>query len=740
MAIRCGKNCMVNITWRTMKIASTAIASLASLASAAAFAAIVEKPLEIIAAGAPSKFTADADTCFLLEPDVFDFVDKSGNIQKAAITVKNGEMFDDECGLTVLRFGEQPGSVTVQDKGRISFKDGMTVEAWIYLEADIPAKESYGIASKTGKDWWRRSFDMSVKMSGEPTATFSLGYLGFEGEKLDFKVLPGREKRMALAEKYIAQGNTMNGLARFPKHRWTHVAFTYDRALRILRTWVDGGVDREAINPWYEISSEVIDDDNVPVVLFSGAKNMRVASVRYSKVAREIGPVAPFLVYECDMAYGDHPVVAVVPASRDIPFPVEVAIDNIHPPYANATYRYTLSDTNEHFFAVPPHQFRNVPTDVVVRFLDNGREFYRYKGRLMNASAGSPASWKFLRGAPWENGPKRPDWWINKDNTISYKNKPVFPLLMTHVTTNDFEFVASLGFTMIGLTAPKGVSLDPYFARAAELGITLLAPDDKDGRQGEGFIAAFDEPWGFSFDGCKEIYRNLRAARSRPAELPVYGVQNNAQRNREMAQMGDIIGIDPYCGGRSPLRFVYDKTYMALRDCGGLKPVFTYVDSYGTAAQRPIYDELRTKVYLAVIGGASAVGFYAWDEGDAKGATNTRNMPEQIEIFRLLLAELKEFTPVLATPNLADKPAFEPTAPRGFFGCAKKHGDKSYLILSSDLFAIDTRKGVFKSAAGKTAKLLYGPKFEGAAAELVFDAEGAAAITLPPLGTAVYEF
>lgn len=73
------------------------------------------------------------------------------------------------------------------------------------------------------------------------------------------------------------------------------------------------------------------------------------------------------------------------------------------------------------------------------------------------------------------------------------------------------------------------------------------------------------------------------------------------------------------------------------------------------------------------------------------------------------------------------------SAPRGFFGCAKKHVGKAYLILSSDLFAIETHKFVFLFAAGKTAKLLYGLNFEGASAELVFDAEGAAAITLPPL-------
>ena len=141
-----------------------------------------------------------------------------------------------------------------------------------------------------------------------------------------------------------------------------------------------------------------------------------------------------------------------------------------------------------------------------------------------------------------------------------------------------------------------------------------------------------------------------------------------------------------------------------------------------------------------MIAGASSVFFYSWDEGATNDtALSSRNMPGVVENFRNLLGELKALNPVLASPNLAERPAIEPAAPRGFFACAKQGpGGRRYLFIASDLFKPATKTLVYPAAAGKTAALLRGPLLPGASSSLTFDAEGQAKLTLPPQGAGVY--
>ena len=719
--------------------------ALPSAAFSAPLPAPIETPLAAPTAGAVVRMTADDKTLFLLESDGIDLRDAAGRIPPADLRVVNGAMVDDPCGMTVLRFGEKPGSITVPDGGKLDFADGLTIEAWVFLEESMLVKQTFGFAVKAHRQWDKSAFGLSI-VAGH---FLTLGHIGFVGEQIEGAPVPGREERpLKPLESYPGRGNTMNGLNQFPAGKWTHLAFTYDRKRRLLRTWIDFGVDREAFNAWHEVASEIVDDDSEPVTLFKGAVNLRVAQVRFSRGARQIGPTPPVKIHVTELPYRGSRHVTLIPLSDDLPLPLEVTVMNIRAPVLNAVNRFVLNDRDAHNYPIPEHVWQNAESELVVRLFHQGREIFRHDSYLINAVAANPATWRFLRGGPWGVGPKRPAWWIGEDNVITHYGTNAFPLGIYHVTTNDFDFVADLGFTMIGLRKDgTGISdhiwreaKEPYYGRAAARGLTLFADDNVIDRPGEGFIYAFDEPWGYSLEPIRRRYHELRSARERPAELPIVATQNNWQRYRETGLACDILAVDPYCRGRMPLRFVHDATHAARRETDGLKPVMTIVDSYGSERMRPSFDELRTMSYLGVIGGASALSYYAWDDGVVDDIpTNTREMPQHVENFRRLLAELRAMTPALATPNLPDGPRFDPALPRGFFACAKRDADgNTYLIVASDLYQAETRTMQYPALAGQTVLLRYGPAVPGASGQLAFDADGRAPVTLPPLGTAVF--
>ena len=705
------------------------------------------------AAPAIERIRPDKSTLLLLEPGAMDLEDVSGHVPADEIKVVNGEIVDDPCGLAVLRFGEKPGSVTVPDKGRFSFGDGVTIEAWVYLEEPIGEKP-IGLAEKNGKEWDVSTFGLSLCQGNRLT----LNYVGLVSERPDYTEEEGTHvwKITVKGRCYPGRCNTMNGLSVFPAGKWTHVAFTYDRPRHLLRTWVDFGLDREAFNGWREVATDLVDDDNAPLTLFKGATNLRVAQFHLAAGAKKIGHAPPVRVYATELAYRGFSYIHVVQTSDDLPLPFEVAVGNISTPSMNKVNRYVVNDREPHNFLIPKHIYNNVTSELVVRFLHKGRELYRYETLLCNPSAGSPASWHFLRGNPWENGPLHPDWWLGDDNVIRYREKPVFPIATGHVRTNGFELAAELGFTMLGLKADSlkvpswqwNQDVKPFFARAEELGITLTVGSCVKDRPGQGLLYAFDEPWGYSFAPMLQRYRSLRAARERPAELPVSGAQNNWQRYRETANCSDVFAIDPYARGSVPLRFVYDATRAAVRETDGLKPIETMIGNYGTVEQRPDFDELRTMCYLAVAGGANMLAFYSWDDSDAPGGPcDTALMPNIVANYRRLLAELHSLEWALTVPNADPAPVVEPASPRGFFTCAKHErlgkgsAGRTCLVVASDLYRTTTRAVVYPPAAGKKAALLYGPGREGQfTKELAFDADGRADVTIPPLCTLVFAY
>ena len=710
---------------------------------------ILEKPSDKPLSGMVRKMTGDKDTLFLLESNGAELLDASGHFSTKELAVENGEMVDDPtAGMAVLRFGDKPGKVTIPDGGRITYEKGLTIEAWVYLEQEMTEKDRYGFAEKPGKKWDCSAFGLSLV----PGHGLTLDHLGFPAEAIEAApVIGGEDRKSRPREFYPGRCNLMNSLCKFPAGKWTHVAFTYDPAYRVIRLWIDKGIDREGLNPWYEIATGLYDDDTQPVILFNKARNLRVAQVRMSSIAREIGPAAPVKLDFTDLGYRDRRYVTITPLSPSLPLPCEVTVQNLHPPVLNKTYRFTLDDRIPHRYPIPDHVWRCAESEVVVRLFHEGEEFFKGQTRIMNIRMTDPVGWYVRRGNRWQfsRPDSRPRWWLEEDNVFSYRGKRVFPIGIYHVETNDFDFVADLGFTMIDLIRDYGASspevewkkrLLPFYKKAEARGVTLFADEDVAGRPGEGFLYAFDEPWGYSFAPMRQRYRDLRNARERPAELPALGVQNNWMRYRDTGCVSDILGVDPYCDFRWPLRFVFDATHAAVRETDGLKPVVTVIGNYGGASFRPTYEELRTMSYLGIAGGASSLFYYSWNDGKRSDgrSTNTREMDHCVEDYRKLLQELHAMNEALVVPNAEDGPRQEPARPRGFFPCAKKTADKTYVIIASDLYKTETRTIVYPALAGQALALLHGPSLPGASENLVFDEEGKASVTLPQLGTAVY--
>ena len=710
----------------------------------AAFALSVSVlPLEAAQAG----FAPDKNTDLLIGVKGGKVVDLSGRVATEKIRATGVEIVPDARFGEVMRFtGDKRGGIVVPDEGKIGFGRGFTVEGWIFLEREVTNDMSF--ACKYGKDWQKWSFSTSL----EKDSRFGVGLLGFEGEPIDFTEDEKKHQWGFRPDKgYGGRGGCSHGHTRIPVGEWVHVAYSYDASRSLHRLWVNGSVDREFFRR-HTLTRKVCDEDDAPVRLFSKADGIKVAQVRLSPMARDLGVTAPVRVFIHENAWRDEGYVHVQPVRDDLPVPVEIEVMNVHIPFFTLAERATLSSATAPInVPIPKCKFPCLKSTLVVKVRKDGREIWRHETFIRNPKPETGGMSKFYSGkGPWD-GRERPDWRIEADNTFTYKKQPIFPLMIYAGRPDCFDELADIGFNMISMRPPKGVKKwewpamkEPFFARAAEKGVTLTADGDVPGRPAQGFDFLMDEPYDYTFETFRDRFMDARNGRRHATTLPLVATQNNQTRYRETSMACDILAPDPYTKGREPMRGIYDAIRAACEDVDHLKPVMCIVGNYGTAKYRPDPEELRTMCYLAIAAGSTALGFYSWDDGDVPGGPmDTSKMPDQIAAYRRLFKEFKELEPALTTANVGI-PEIVPREPRGFFPCVKKGRDKRiYLFVASDLYRSATRTLVIPSAAGRTAKLLFAPWREGKLAakpSLVFNAKGAAEVALPPVSSAVYVF
>ena len=691
-------------------------------------------------------FRADKDTDVLLGVKGGKVVDLAGRIAVEKIRATGVEIVQDAVFGEVMRFtGGKNTGLIVPDEGKIGFGRGFTLEGWIYLEHEIT--NNFRFADKHGENWRTWSFESWLAKDNR----FSIGLFGFEPEPIDFTEDEKKHQWGFRPDNhYGGRGGASKGNTPIPVGEWAHVAFTYDASRNLHRLWVNGSVDREFFRE-HVLSKKVNDEDDAPVRLFGRAEGIKVAQVRLSPVARDLGFTDPVRLFVHENAYRGEGYVHVKPVRDDIPVPVEVEVMNIHVPFISKVSRSTLASVTEPInVPIPKHRFSCSKSDLVVKLKKNGREIWRRETFVMNPTPVGPAMSKMYRDeGPWAR--EKVDWRIEKDNTFTYKGEPIFPLCIYSGRPDCFDELVDIGFNMIGMRRTKGVKnwewvkvKEPFFARAAEKGVTLRAHEDKEGRPGQGFIFFMDEPYGYTFEALRDKYMNARNGRAHPTTLPLVATQNNDTRYRETSMCCDILAPDPYNKGRGPFRNIYDSISAACADVDHLKPVMCVIGNYGTDRYRPDSEELRTMCYLAIAAGSTALAFYSWDEGDVPGGPmDTSKKPEQIAAYRRLFKEFKALEPALTTANVGI-PKVEPAQPRGFFPCVKKGRDgKIYLIVASDLYRSAVKRIVIPSAAGRKAKLLFGPERVGkwkVKDEIEFLPGGKAEVALPPVSSAVYVF
>ena len=702
----------------------------------------------VLSAGLSVAKDQDASVCLSLRAKDGAVVDVAGRTAAGEIVAENVAFVKDPEKGEVFRFGDKPGKIVVPDLGRIQFKDGLTIEAVVRFEKDVPEK-GFRFAHKDSSVWNRCSFGLDFVKGNKLT----LWYLcAADCEKLDHTYEEGARKwRFKPDDAYPGRINGYNGSMPFPTGEWVRVGFTFNTRSQLGRIWSNGGLDRDFFVREIPEGHPLYDDDAVPLELFAGATHLQVAGVRVLSREKPLATDAPFRCTVHENSYRWQPYVHVIPVDDDIPLPTTVEVCHMRPLLiGNGFRKYELTDLSERNLDIAPPPFGNTESELVVKFSHKGREYYRWSSLMVSpTSVGAPYTAFYREDGP-HPFPKKPqnDWTIAKDNTIVHKGQPVFPLMLYCARPEQLEMLADIGFTMVGLKRDTKKfkpdewtrHVEPCFAKAEKLGITICPRVfDQDG-PGRGFAFGLDESFSYDFTSIRSYFRHHKLGREHPCPLPLVMTADHVSRYRETGASCDILAPDPYCNGRSPFRSVRDAIAKAVKAVDDLKPVMCIVGNYGPKSWRPNAEELRIMSYMAVIGGARALGYYAWCEADEVGTDkDTATMPEQIESYRKLFAEFKTLRPALTVPNEKEGPVFEPAKPTGFFGCVKKGRDgKTYLIVASDLYRTKERTVAYAPVAGRTAKLLFGPEAGVAPAELKFDVKGRAKLKLPQQSVAVY--
>ena len=689
----------------------------------------------------------DASVCLSLRAKGGAVVDVAGRIAAGEIAAENVAFVKDPERGEVFAFGDKPGKIVVPDGGRIQFGKGLTIEAVVKFDANVPEK-GFRFAHKDSSVWNRCSFGLDFVKGNKLTLWYMCTA---DVEPLDYTLAEGaRQRQFKPDDAYPGRYNGYNGSMPFPTGQWVRVGFTYNTRSQLGRIWSNGGLDRDFFMPFPK-GSPIYDDDKVPLELFAGATNLKVAGLRVLAREKPLAVDAPFRCSTHENAYRGSAYVHVIPTDDDIPLPTTVEVCHMRPLLiGNGFAKYEITDLSERNFRIPPASYGNAESELVVKFSHNGREYYRWSDVLINPSPTCAPYTAFYREDGPHPFPKKPvpDWTIRKDNTIAYRSKPVFPLMLYCARPEELEMLADVGFTMVGLKRDTKLfkphewvaRVAPCFEQAEKLGITICPRTcDQDG-PGRGFAFGLDESFSYNFSTIREYYRYHRHGRIQPSPLPIVMTADHESRYRLTGASCDILAPDPYNNGRSPMRSIYNCIVRAVEAVDDLKPVMCIVGNYGKRANRPNAQELRTMSYMAILGGARALGYYAWCEADERGTdTDTATMPEQIESYRKLFGEFKALEPALTVPNEKEGPVFEPAKPTGFFGCVKKGRDeKTYLIVASDLYRTKERTVAYVPVAGRTAKLLFGPEADVAPAELKFDVKGRAKLKLPQQSVAVY--
>lgn len=692
------------------------------------FTAVVFSCLAAGCASAQNKstFTADNHTVALLKPAA----DGSMTDAKSTFvpTVKGATTIDDPQLGKVLQFGDEKGNgISIPDDGKLDFSQAMTLEMMIQLQqpdAKTP-NPGGGAFVKMG------SFYSVIKNNKLNISWLSVPSVSVE---------TSTDKQY----KYYPVGGTgFPGRVDIPINQWVHLAFSYNPALRLSQVWINGEPDQKYYLPDRDIPGKtpgILPLQNTPssnLSFVSGMKNIRVGEIRVSNITRAITPLTPFESYFMALPYREKPAVIIdhIDAER---LPLNVTIKSGD----KELKRLTLTDAARKVLFYDPPAVQD-KYSLTVEATSQGKQVY-------------------LRQEDVYAGDNRKDpVHFDTDNRFIVNGKPVFPILIYHTFKEDIPELAKLGFTafsgarypdspLLGLPTrtPETIALTQEYLDVAkannmymamsggifaagggstklnELGIKAL---DKD--PGVLFWYGADEPGAKRIAQLRDAYVTTRQWQTKP----VLVLTNRGDHVPRVAEVGDIVGVDPYPLPNISLRSVADRTKLAVKSTDGLKPVLTVIPQYDW--QLPTLQELRCMAYLAIGSGANALGIYAWDDRNGKTLKGwyTKESPKDLKVLSDFMSEINQIKDsVLLIPNSSRNMTFTPQ--NQALHATLKEGEKdTYLLLVNDSRAAQEATLSIDGLQNADGADVFG------SADKVAIRSGKLHVQLPPLGVGLYK-
>lgn len=690
--------------------------ALLMLTGLVAFGLEVHRPRECPGPqSAPPTLQAYAATIFLLhvDRDTGRLVDETGRF---AVIVRGGTVAEDpEVGKYVRFGGGRRNGIAVADRGRITFEGGMTLEMWLFLEGASSRSPGGLLAVKRG------SFSFSIKdnklnnmgmtFPTQKVATTSLFQYGY----------------------YPVDKEVFFGATPISLNRWVHLAVTYDEHMKVIRTWIDGGLDRTRYLA-RKGEAPLLSDATELVYLLRGMRNVRVAAIRLSRGARRIGYLPGLEAYVQQPPFEGKIAVCVAHIDRDLPMPVDVAVVLESPggPTKLAA-RISLNSHSRRQILIDAPKWKGALYTLTIKAYSRNRMIFTRSARIANPA---PAG----------------DVRINADRSLSVSGRRFFPLVIYHVFPEDYAAVTKIGFNII---MPRGLSLKfmglgggptpmadarACLDEARKQEVYLMVGGNtvfgglravkvlKDHPALLGWMG-FDEPWG-TLDKVQESYNIVKLL---DPDRPIYCVQNNVTRFAETAKGADILACDSYPIPRVSLRDVADRTAAAVRSVAGMKPVWTILGQYGS--KRPNLQELRCMAYLAIISGANGLGVYAWDERpDKKRGWYTKDHPRDEAVLRSVIQELKGIANILIVPNADRETRFDPPN-SALHAAVKVVNGRTCLFVASD--SRNEERAVLSVSGVSTADGV--PLARLAATERLHFERGRVALRFSPLYAEAFE-
>ncbi len=598
----------------------------------------------------------------------------------ASITHQGVEIIDDATFGKVFSLGQEAGNhFTLRQLSKLDFQQGFTLEAWVRIPAQDGQKNPGGLlALKTGS--------FALALSNKNTLDISW---------LVFPTVPVATSTDKQFKYYPVNSDGFSGWIDLPENQWTHLAVTYDPGQSAIRTWVNGSLDREryVAKAFYPDGQPITlrNNPNAPLTLFQNVRQLQVAAVRVSGVARTFGATKPLEAYVHQLPYTGETAVHFTHFADGLPWPLEASII-WEAPHGGAKVieRLTLDDKADRVVRFTPPGWNNDYYTITVRVNHQQRELY---ARTTHVTHGKTA--------------RNSRYHIDADKTFSINGKKVFPLMLYHVFAEDFKEVADLGFNIVGPRAPvpsafMGIgirgqanmdALDKVLPVAQQANVMLTISNRIGGSELTTRFAnhpalagwySYDEPWGITLSKVVTSYNLLKL--THPA-IPVLAAQNNITRFHETSEGVDILIPDPYPIPNVSLRMVADVTRHAISSTAGLKPVWTAICQYG--GKQPNTEELRCMAYLALTAGANGIAIYAWDDRVYDRNTQqlkgwyTKDNPVDLASLKEVMEELVRLSSILMVPNASTAVAKLDANP-AIHASIKIVDGKRHLLLAND--------------------------------------------------------